>query len=399
MTKSPHTERGQALVLMVFALIGLLAIAGLAIDGGMVYLERRRMQNAADSASLAGTRLLASAICDPSAANDAAIAEEVRHYAEINGVENPDNTLLAVYVDKDQRILSPVGGGTIPTGATGISATVGITRPTYFIGLVGIDEGKASAQAVAMTGPVAQLNGGVLPIAVPLDVVQALGPDETFSVIETNQHNGGSFCREDDGTCIGDPTSANAQRGWLNLNYIYNTAFLAQSDPLYRTFEQIVSNRPCGSNPSISADDGLQGWASGNCPYPYPFFTGTVGGTNGDFIHGDSGARQSSLAEISYLEGQIGYVPVFDYIYLSDYMADHFPQPEGIGWPRAGGGGHAFLYHIVGFAAIRVDNISGHTLVGEFQNALIGEAQFLASSGFGTGACSSTELYGISLWQ
>ena len=54
---------------------------------------------------------------------------------------------------------------------------------------------------------------------------------------------------------------------------------------------------------------------------------------------------------------------------------------------------------IVGFAAVRVQDINGHTLEGAFQNAIIGERQLVASSGFGTGACSSLELYGVSLWR
>ncbi len=202
----------------------------------------------------------------------------------------------------------------------------------------------------------------------PLQVVQALSPNQQFVVIETNQHNGGMFCtdrngngRLDDGIdiCIGDPASHNAHRGWLNLNYIYNTQHLRQADPNYRTFEQNVPNRGCGPNPNTSTDDGLQGWASGDCPYPFPIFAGNVGYTNGDFIHGDPGARQSSLMEIENYAGQIAYVPVFDYIYMSDYMAANFPAPEGIGWPRAGGGGHAFLYHIVGFTAVPGRGCSG----------------------------------------
>lgn len=47
-------ERGQAIVLLVFAVIALLGFTALAIDGGMVYSDRRHAQNAADAASLAG---------------------------------------------------------------------------------------------------------------------------------------------------------------------------------------------------------------------------------------------------------------------------------------------------------------------------------------------------------
>jgi uncharacterized membrane protein len=48
------TEKGQAMVLLVLAFIVLLGFAALAIDGGMVYSDRRISQNAADAASLAG---------------------------------------------------------------------------------------------------------------------------------------------------------------------------------------------------------------------------------------------------------------------------------------------------------------------------------------------------------
>jgi Flp pilus assembly protein TadG len=52
--KTKKTERGQALVLMALALIGLLGFTALAIDGGLVYADRRRAQNGSDASSLAG---------------------------------------------------------------------------------------------------------------------------------------------------------------------------------------------------------------------------------------------------------------------------------------------------------------------------------------------------------
>jgi hypothetical protein len=48
------SERGQVMVLLVLAIVGLLAFTALAIDGGMVYSDRRTAQNAADAAALAG---------------------------------------------------------------------------------------------------------------------------------------------------------------------------------------------------------------------------------------------------------------------------------------------------------------------------------------------------------
>jgi len=47
-------EKGQALILVALAAIGLFAFAALAIDGSRVYSDKRHAQNAADTAALAG---------------------------------------------------------------------------------------------------------------------------------------------------------------------------------------------------------------------------------------------------------------------------------------------------------------------------------------------------------
>jgi hypothetical protein len=46
-------QSGQVLVLYILALVALFGFAALAIDGGMIYAERRRAQNAADTGALA----------------------------------------------------------------------------------------------------------------------------------------------------------------------------------------------------------------------------------------------------------------------------------------------------------------------------------------------------------
>jgi putative Flp pilus-assembly TadE/G-like protein len=57
--KNIKSERGQALILIALAAIGLFGIAGLAIDGSAKFSDRRHAQNAADTAALAGARALA----------------------------------------------------------------------------------------------------------------------------------------------------------------------------------------------------------------------------------------------------------------------------------------------------------------------------------------------------
>ena len=46
-------ERGQALILIALAAVGLFGFSALAIDGSRVFSDRRHAQNAADTAALA----------------------------------------------------------------------------------------------------------------------------------------------------------------------------------------------------------------------------------------------------------------------------------------------------------------------------------------------------------
>jgi hypothetical protein len=56
MKKTFTHERGQALVVIALAIIGLVAITALTIDGGNAYSDRRHAQNAADTAALAAAQ-------------------------------------------------------------------------------------------------------------------------------------------------------------------------------------------------------------------------------------------------------------------------------------------------------------------------------------------------------
>ncbi len=429
-------ERGQAMVLVVFAIVGMLAIAGLAIDGGRLHAQRRQVQNAADAAAMAGARaLLQSRIdeCEDDASSlndiDDAVGQAILQYAQKNGVDHTVavGDVEAWYVDADGNHVERAGAHWLEQSeldrTTGVEVTVTLTDTTTFLKVVGQNDMVAGGEATAMFGPVTQVGGGILPIGVPLVVVEALDPGEQFHILETNNPDGGSFCTDPDNmdTCVGGADD-NAHRGWLNFNYIYNTEYTKQSDHHYRTFERNVSNQGCGDDPDISTDDGVKGWAGedknpkdgvADCPYPHSVFAGTPpddDGTtyiDGDFIHGDPGARDISAQNVdnTYSPGeQIAYAPIFDHIYMSDYMDDRddeFPDPEGIQWPQAGG----YLYHIVGFVGIDIiDYEKGggtNAIVGKFDSAILGGGEF--TPGFGPAAgsgdpCSAT-VYGLSLWE
>ncbi len=62
MNAKHFSEKGQILVLMALVLVGLLGFTALAVDGGMIYADRRYMQSSADAASLAGAGVVASVV-------------------------------------------------------------------------------------------------------------------------------------------------------------------------------------------------------------------------------------------------------------------------------------------------------------------------------------------------
>ncbi len=83
-------EKGQAVVLVAIALVALLALTGLAIDGGQLLALRRSTQNAADAAALAGVRELAQVVArcqSGSAANDQRVWNAIVQFAIQNGIQ------------------------------------------------------------------------------------------------------------------------------------------------------------------------------------------------------------------------------------------------------------------------------------------------------------------------
>ena len=53
--KTNRSEKGQAFVLIIVAIVAIFGFAALAVDGGNVYAERRRAQNAADASASGGS--------------------------------------------------------------------------------------------------------------------------------------------------------------------------------------------------------------------------------------------------------------------------------------------------------------------------------------------------------
>jgi hypothetical protein len=105
-----QSERGQAIVLLGIFLFSLIAIAGLAIDGGRLYAERRFAQNAADNAALAGALAICNGEDVVAAANNSVAANGTGDIVEIivnrpplSGPNVGNNTHVEVLINSIQQ--------------------------------------------------------------------------------------------------------------------------------------------------------------------------------------------------------------------------------------------------------------------------------------------------------
>jgi Flp pilus assembly protein TadG len=124
---SRRSEAGQAIVLLVLALIGLMGFAALAIDGGNIFTEQRRAQSAADNAVLAAayTYSQSSTVTYSVAALRAAALD----VAAKNGFDNNGTTNTVTFT-------SPPTAGPYAGNEKYMQVTISETVPTALAHLV-----------------------------------------------------------------------------------------------------------------------------------------------------------------------------------------------------------------------------------------------------------------------
>ncbi|MEY2472274.1 MAG: hypothetical protein QOK28_1603 [Actinomycetota bacterium] len=158
-----RNERGAALMLIALSLVAVVGTSGVIVDGGSAFAQRRQMQNAADSAALAGARAL-----DKLTTNaEGAVWSAVVASATANGA---DASSVTCRIETDVL----VDLGACPTGATGtavalkaassaVHVTVGAQKNTSFVRVVGIQNFTARASATAQ---IEGLRAGNSPFAI-----------------------------------------------------------------------------------------------------------------------------------------------------------------------------------------------------------------------------------------
>ena len=130
---APRARCGQAIVWAAVMLPLLLAVVGLAIDGGIVFDNRRALQDVADSAARAGAMQIDQQIYRSSSGQTIVL-------------DQPDaQQVAAEYVSSQGTGMT----ATVQTDAQHVVVTVNRAVPTSFLRIVGIDSVQISAKATA----------------------------------------------------------------------------------------------------------------------------------------------------------------------------------------------------------------------------------------------------------
>ena len=141
---SARTERGQALVIFTIALVAIVSIAGLLIDGGMAWANRRQAQNGADTAALAAAKAY-------SRSDDAGDAEDAAEdIAAVNGYEAEYHDCSGKKQKNGVEVHIPPTAGAHIGDDSYIEVIVRRPMRTSFSGVVGQPCWMVSARAVAV---------------------------------------------------------------------------------------------------------------------------------------------------------------------------------------------------------------------------------------------------------
>ncbi len=205
--KGNRRERGMTVAMLAVFIIGLLAMAALAIDLGVLYTARTSAQHAADAAALAGAlTFLNTGAAQPASAEEAAIAT-----AGANFVLGKVVTISAaeVVVDIPNRLVTV----TVPlVGASGIG--------TYFARAIQVKSVDVIVQASAE----ASLSGAgsrcLKPLFIPNTILSTKAPDLACT-------DGEKMFSRPDGCQTGSPAEeiTSEVSSWYSTNAVLGSAY------------------------------------------------------------------------------------------------------------------------------------------------------------------------------
>ena len=150
-------QDGQAVIIVVVAMIGLMGFLGLVTDVGWSFYQKRVAQNAADAVVLAAIQEIANSHTDGAACNSGTLSGAVSNLGATYTAHNTANGTVAItYIDNS--------GATVASGsacsATGIRAAVTSSYNNFFLSVIGIGSATVSATAGARVRVLSGFQGG-----------------------------------------------------------------------------------------------------------------------------------------------------------------------------------------------------------------------------------------------
>jgi hypothetical protein len=202
--RSPFDPLGQMIVLFALAVVALLAMVSLVIDGGNAYSQQRITQNGADAAAKAGAIVLMQRLSGVPGQDGTAVNAAVQSSATANGLTTlAGGTIISGCYTNIQGEPLDSSGSVVADCASAAQIGVGLPIPpcsgcpggtaagvrvgggkeftTFFGGVVGFGQFRASADATAIAGYVNLFAGPVVPITFP---VLATGCDGSNNAIQ-----------------------------------------------------------------------------------------------------------------------------------------------------------------------------------------------------------------------
>jgi Flp pilus assembly protein TadG len=141
--------RGQIIVVFALAIVAVIGMVGLVIDGGAAFAQQRVAQNGADGTATAGTVVVAENL-----SGQARTGADVQNAITVVGAANGLEDITAEYTDDfGQPIGVAVDAATaIPDTARGVRVAGNRAVPTTFARVLGFTEFTASAEATVVAG-------------------------------------------------------------------------------------------------------------------------------------------------------------------------------------------------------------------------------------------------------
>ncbi len=244
-------ERGTVLLFMLGSLLFLLVFGGFAIDLAFYSTTKGELQRSMDAAALAGAGQLG--------LNDSvfgAVRAEAQKFALLNptranlselnptGAINLDQNIGNADLDGDVT-LGVWDGATFTPELDGFQVNAvrcqyATDVPTSFLGILGLDILRVSAQAIAVAGPPAELEPGACLAPIGLSSCPFTDGSEGCGTLV-------SFISSSDDSLTGTNTAA-----WINLN----GPSTPNSNYLSNTWDEMKNNNCPASTPSLDETAG-----------------------------------------------------------------------------------------------------------------------------------------------